>query len=87
MVCDTEGDYQALGTTAINITDLLLLGIEPETAMALTPDSTWELYPQGRGEVTRWEPEVAHDVGDEAPDVAAPADEGSPRMETAPEES
>ena len=90
MVCDTDGDYQALGTTAINITDLLLLGIEPDTAMALTPDSTWELYPQGRGEVTRWEAEtgdVVSEVGDEGSHVAAPEDEGSCRSQAAIEES
>lgn len=90
MVCDTDGDYQALGTTAINITDLLLLGIEPDTAMALTPDSTWELYPQGRGEVTRWEAQtgdVVSEVGDEGSHIAAPEDEGSCRSQAAIEES
>jgi len=41
------------------MTDLFLMGLETEVAMALTPDWTWEKYPQGFGEVA-----LASDDGD-----------------------
>jgi len=47
----TEEEFAELRETALNMPDLLLLGLETELAMALTPDWTWEKYPMGFGEV------------------------------------
>lgn len=46
----TAEDFRQLRETALNMPDLLLLGLETELAMALTPDWTWEKYPRGFGE-------------------------------------
>lgn len=56
----TPEQFRELRDTSINITDLLLLGLEFEAAMALTPDWTWEKYPRGLGE-------VAYFAADDAP--------------------
>jgi len=47
----TAEDFALLRETSLNMTDLFLMGLETEVAMALTPDWTWEKYPQGFGEV------------------------------------
>lgn len=47
----TPEDFALLRETSLNMTDLFLMGLETEMAMALTPDWTWEKYPQGFGEV------------------------------------
>jgi len=47
----TAEDFVFLRETSLNMTDLFLMGLETEVAMALTPDWTWEKYPQGFGEV------------------------------------
>lgn len=47
----TGSEFNALRATALNMPDLLLLGLEAEVAAALTPDWTWEKYPRGLGEV------------------------------------
>lgn len=52
----TAEDFRRLRETALNITDIYLLGLEPDLAMALTPDWTWEKYPRGLGEVAFLEP-------------------------------
>lgn len=57
----TAEDFQRLRETALIITDLYLLGLEPDLAMALTPDWTWEKYPRGLGEVAFLEPPVDGD--------------------------
>jgi len=44
-------DFLQLREETVNLPDLLLLALEPETAMSLTPDWTWEKYPRGYGEV------------------------------------
>lgn len=54
----TAEDFDQLRESALNITDLLLLGLETDLAMTLTPDWTWEKYPRGFGEAA---------VPDEAP--------------------
>merc|ERR1712110_373643 len=46
----TVDDFQRLREASLNMPDLLMLGLETELAMALTPDSTWEKYPRGFGE-------------------------------------
>lgn len=46
----TAEDFAELRETALNMPDLLLMGLETEVAMALTPDWTWEKYPRGFGE-------------------------------------
>jgi len=55
----TAEDFALLRETSLNMTDLFLMGLETEVAMALTPDWTWEKYPQGFGEVA-----LASDDGD-----------------------
>lgn len=46
----TAQDFSELRETALNMPDLLLLGLETELATALTPDWTWEKYPRGYGD-------------------------------------
>eukprot|EP00928_Gymnodinium_smaydae_P054194 TRINITY_DN38012_c0_g1_i1.p1 TRINITY_DN38012_c0_g1~~TRINITY_DN38012_c0_g1_i1.p1 ORF type:complete len:434 (-),score=97.88 TRINITY_DN38012_c0_g1_i1:67-1236(-) len=46
----SSDDFRRLRESALNMPDLLLLGLETELAMALTPDWTWEKYPRGFGE-------------------------------------
>jgi len=46
----TAEDFKQLRESALNMPDLLLLGLETDLAMALTPDWTWERYPRGYGE-------------------------------------
>lgn len=43
-------DFNQLREAAFNMPDILLLGLETELAMALTPDWTWEKYPRGFGD-------------------------------------
>lgn len=59
---ESADDFTQLRETALNLTDILLLGLEPDFAMALTPDWTWEKYPRGLGEVP--------EAGTGAPDFA-----------------
>mmetsp|Transcript_52360 Transcript_52360/g.125032 ORF Transcript_52360/g.125032 Transcript_52360/m.125032 type:complete len:375 (-) Transcript_52360:174-1298(-) len=47
----TETDFQVMREVAVNLTDLLLLGLEPDLSSSLNPDWTWERYPRGVGEV------------------------------------
>mmetsp|Transcript_26542 Transcript_26542/g.63313 ORF Transcript_26542/g.63313 Transcript_26542/m.63313 type:complete len:312 (-) Transcript_26542:66-1001(-) len=44
-------DFLRFREQTVNLQDLLLLVLEPEMAMSLTPDWTWEKYPRGCGEV------------------------------------
>lgn len=46
----TEEDFMQLRETALNMPDLMLLGLETELCMTLTPDWTWEKYPRGYGD-------------------------------------
>lgn len=46
----TAEEFASLRESSLNIMDLLLLGLETEIAMSLTPDHTWEKYPRGVGE-------------------------------------
>jgi hypothetical protein len=46
---ETEEDFLALRDARLNMPDLLLLGLEMELSMVLTPDVTWEKYPHGLG--------------------------------------
>jgi len=60
----TSEDFARLRETAFNMPDLLLLGLETELAMTLTPDWTWEKYPRGCGEVTYSSPDAKEVVQD-----------------------
>jgi len=46
----TAEDFAQLRETALNMPDLLLLGLETDLATTLTPDWTWEKYPRGYGD-------------------------------------
>lgn len=48
----TAEEFASLRESSLNMMDLLLLGLETEIAMTLTPDHTWEKYPRGIGEPT-----------------------------------
>mmetsp|Transcript_33182 Transcript_33182/g.91434 ORF Transcript_33182/g.91434 Transcript_33182/m.91434 type:complete len:359 (+) Transcript_33182:173-1249(+) len=48
----TTEDFSRLRESALNLPDVLLLGLETELAMVLTPDWTWEKYPRGFGDAT-----------------------------------
>jgi len=61
----TQEDFTQLRETSVNLPDILLLALEPDLAMSLTPDRTWEKYPQGLGEVTK--PSDVPSEGDEGP--------------------
>lgn len=52
----TTEDFIHLREQTVNLPDLALLALEPDVAMSLTPDWTWEKYPRGYGEVARAEP-------------------------------
>eukprot|EP00913_Durusdinium_trenchii_P016806 g15796.t1 len=56
-------DFLRLREEHVNLPDLLLLALEPDVAMSLTPDWTWEKYPRGYGEVAL--PLSGHPDGDE----------------------
>ncbi|CAK9029973.1 Hypothetical protein (Fragment) [Durusdinium trenchii] len=59
----SEEDFLRLREEHVNLPDLLLLALEPDVAMSLTPDWTWEKYPRGYGEVAL--PLSGHPDGDE----------------------
>lgn len=49
----TAEEFLLLREEHVNLPDLLLLALEPDIAMSLTPDWTWEKYPRGYGEVAQ----------------------------------
>jgi len=55
----TNEDFQELRSSTLNMPDLLLLGLETDLAMVLTPDGTWEKYPLGFGEVAFADPHLS----------------------------
>lgn len=58
----TTEDFMHLRESALNMPDLLLLGMETDLAMTLTPDWTWEKYPRGYGDaVLMGQQEVAEE--------------------------
>mmetsp|Transcript_3217 Transcript_3217/g.7717 ORF Transcript_3217/g.7717 Transcript_3217/m.7717 type:complete len:379 (-) Transcript_3217:255-1391(-) len=64
-VYSTPEDFRQLREHALNMPDILLLGLEAEMAMVLTPDWTWEKYPRGFGEAAFPDPVVASGYEDE----------------------
>lgn len=60
----TNEDFQELRSSTLNMPDLLLLGLETNLAMVLTPDGTWEKYPLGLGEVAFADPHLSEDDED-----------------------
>mmetsp|Transcript_67471 Transcript_67471/g.152616 ORF Transcript_67471/g.152616 Transcript_67471/m.152616 type:complete len:334 (-) Transcript_67471:76-1077(-) len=76
----TAQDFKELRETAINMPDLLLMGLETDAAMALTPDWTWEKYPRGFGEVVLPEDVSAREgaAGRAAAEGAEPATAAPP---------
>merc|ERR1712232_353791 len=49
----TDDQFALLQDQTLNMPDLFLMGLETELAMTLTPDTTWEGYPQGCGDACR----------------------------------
>lgn len=68
-------DFLLLREEHVNLPDLLLLALEPDIAMSLTPDWTWEKYPRGYGEVAQTP--TGFREGDEPLDLSSTSDSSS----------
>jgi len=77
----TAEDFMQLREQTVNLPDLVLLALEPDVAMSLTPDWTWEKYPRGYGEVA-----MAESALQEAPAGAATAGDTEATLAAAREE-
>jgi len=55
LLCEKEEEFDTLASdTDLGVCDLVLLGVEHESAMTLFQDSSWGGYAQGSAEVTTW---------------------------------